>query len=83
MVFSGYTCGEHNNPADFFLDVVNGDADSNESSKDFAKVVEEQDFEDNSTVLAIELNKKFEQTDLCQATKKEVQEASVPRAGGI
>lgn len=77
----GYTCAEHNNPADFFLDVVNGDADLGESSKDTVKVIKEQDLEDSSTVLAIELNKKFELTDLYKTTKKEVQEASVSRSG--
>lgn len=26
MDFPGFTCEPHNNPADFFLDVINGDS---------------------------------------------------------
>ena len=31
--FPGYTCEPHNNPADFFLDVINGDATGNAMNK--------------------------------------------------
>jgi ATP-binding cassette subfamily G (WHITE) protein 2 len=35
----GYQCGTHNNPADFFLDVINGDFSGVASNR------EEEDFE--------------------------------------
>jgi len=30
--YAGYHCQEHNNPADFFLDVINGDSTALASS---------------------------------------------------
>ncbi|XP_020020687.1 broad substrate specificity ATP-binding cassette transporter ABCG2 isoform X2 [Castor canadensis] len=40
---AGYQCGTHNNPADFFLDVINGDFSGVASNR------EEEDFEANET----------------------------------
>uniref|UniRef100_A0AAY4C1P3 ABC transporter domain-containing protein n=1 Tax=Denticeps clupeoides TaxID=299321 RepID=A0AAY4C1P3_9TELE len=64
----GYTCEPHNNPADFFLDVINGDSSIQRFSKDFSEEV-------NSSRQAIErrLVEEYRSCTLYRETQQELQ----------
>uniref|UniRef100_A0AAY4C1R1 ABC transporter domain-containing protein n=1 Tax=Denticeps clupeoides TaxID=299321 RepID=A0AAY4C1R1_9TELE len=68
----GYTCEPHNNPADFFLDVINGDSSIQRFSKDFSELDPE---EVNSSRQAIErrLVEEYRSCTLYRETQQELQ----------
>ncbi|XP_078488410.1 broad substrate specificity ATP-binding cassette transporter ABCG2 isoform X2 [Ciona intestinalis] len=68
----GYHCEEHNNPADFFLDVINGDStalSNNIESTDIEEMTDE-----TSKTMAEQLAEKFATSEIYNDTKVELDE---------
>uniref|UniRef100_F6X753 ABC transporter domain-containing protein n=1 Tax=Ciona intestinalis TaxID=7719 RepID=F6X753_CIOIN len=68
----GYHCEEHNNPADFFLDVINGDStalSNNIESTDIEEMTDE-----TSKSMAEQLSEKFATSEIYNDTKVELDE---------
>ncbi|XP_076812978.1 broad substrate specificity ATP-binding cassette transporter ABCG2-like isoform X2 [Clavelina lepadiformis] len=67
----GYHCEEHNNPADFFLDVINGDSTALASVEDVKVSEEVVDLaKEKPSSLADQLNEKFVKSDIFESTQK-------------
>ena len=73
--FAGYKCQEHNNPADFFLDVINGDSTALQNNKQ----EHDEGDEEMGTVLqgadvsvAGKLVEAYEKSEMCQNSGKEL-----------
>ena len=64
----GYRCEEHNNPADFFLDIVNGDASKYDVIIDRTEQKSETDEE--YCEMARMLNEKYSSSDANKKMKK-------------
>ena len=65
----GYRCEEHNNPADFFLDIVNGDA--SECDVTIEKFEQKSKTEEECCEIARTLNEKYLSSDASKRLEKE------------
>lgn len=75
----GYFCEEHNNPADFFLDVLHGDYESARSQQLQISDIEivdgiEKEETGMETNVAAKLKETFIQSDIFKKTEEELQE---------
>jgi len=70
----GYKCQEHNNPADFFLDVINGDSTALQSNKEENHQDEEMGnvLQGADASVAGKLVENYEKSEMCQNTAKEI-----------
>ena len=75
LLLAGYKCQEHNNPADFFLDVINGDSTALQSNKQ----EDQHEDEEMGTVLqgadvsvAGKLVENYEKSEMCRNTAEEI-----------
>ncbi|XP_061889176.1 broad substrate specificity ATP-binding cassette transporter ABCG2d isoform X2 [Entelurus aequoreus] len=73
----GYSCEAHNNPADFFLDVINGDFTVTSMSKvDISEGTVDMDFEElSSTRLSMEerLVEEYKNSSCCSDTRTQLE----------
>ena len=65
----GYRCEEHNNPADFFLDIVNGDASKYDVTID--KIEQKSKTDEERCEIARTLNEKYLSSDAGKKIEKE------------
>ncbi|NXC39840.1 ABCG2 protein, partial [Penelope pileata] len=66
----GYECEPFNNPADFFLDIINGDSTAVAASKEDRKPVDTEKEENMSSSVVDMLHQKYLNSSLYQSTKE-------------
>uniref|UniRef100_A0AAY4C169 ABC transporter domain-containing protein n=1 Tax=Denticeps clupeoides TaxID=299321 RepID=A0AAY4C169_9TELE len=69
----GYTCEPHNNPADFFLDVINGDSSIQRFSKDFSEELDPEEVNSSRQAIERRLVEEYRSCTLYRETQQELQ----------
>ncbi|XP_073794813.1 broad substrate specificity ATP-binding cassette transporter ABCG2 isoform X1 [Danio rerio] len=69
----GYTCEPHNNPADFFLDVINGDSSAVTLNKLYEEVVDQDQLSSSLKGIEDRLVEEYQRSSIFQQTHADLQ----------